>query len=464
MTLAELRTKFDALWIEIENLRAAAKTAADYKAITAKLDEIDALQTQIDTEERADRISAGRKPAKSPAQTPPKAEPEGGLVVRDGAVVVPGKDNRTTEPWGPVVEESDSKEQRLYKLDVAFGRRLHAVRRASRPGGYVDPRLTEERAAGNPAGGNEAVGAEGGFMVGVDVGAEILAEARETSILYPLTRQIPISAGSNTLKMKGVDETSRVTGSRWGGVQGYWTAEAGSITATKPKWREIILILHKLAALYYSTDELEEDAAALGSVVRQAMAEEFGWLIDNALIRGNGAGQPLGILNSGCLISVAKETGQAGKTIIFENLQNMYARCYAPSRSGASWYINQDVEPQLNALSLGVGTAGVPVYLPAGGLSQAPFATIFGRPVVPIEQCSTLGTVGDIILGNFSRYITVNKGGMEEASSIHVNFLTDETAYRFTIRLDGQPFWHAPLTPANGTNTLSPFVALATRA
>ena len=41
---------------------------------------------------------------------------------------------------------------------------------------------------------------------------------------------------------------------------------------------------------------------------------------------------------------------------------------------------------------------------------------------------------------------------------------TDETAFRFILRVDGQPLWNSAVTPANGTNTISPFISLATRA
>ena len=40
----------------------------------------------------------------------------------------------------------------------------------------------------------------------------------------------------------------------------------------------------------------------------------------------------------------------------------------------------------------------------------------------------------------------------------------DESVFRFIFRIDGQPWWNAPLTPFKGTNTQSCFVALATRA
>ncbi len=90
-------------------------------------------------------------------------------------------------------------------------------------------------------------------------------------------------------------------------------------------------------------------------------------------------------------------------------------------------------------------------------------ASLLGRPVVPVEYCATLGTVGDIIFADFSQYAAIEKGGIQTAVSMHVQFTTAEMAYRFLYRFDGMPTWDSALTPYKGTNTLSPFVALATR-
>ena len=103
------------------------------------------------------------------------------------------------------------------------------------------------------------------------------------------------------------------------------------------------------------------------------------------------------------------------------------------------------------------------MFVPAGGLPNAPAGTLLGRPIVPIEQCQTLGTVGDIILADLSQYVIADKGGLESASSIHVRFVYDESVFRFVYRVDGQPIWNSALTPFLSANTLSPFVALASR-
>ena len=118
-----------------------------------------------------------------------------------------------------------------------------------------------------------------------------------------------------------------------------------------------------------------------------------------------------------------------------------------------------ELEPYLYTLTVG----DKPVYIPAGGLSQKPYGTLFGRPVVPLEQCSAAGEVGDIILADVGQYLLIDKGGMKAASSIHVRFLYDENVFRFIYRVDGKPIWNKPLTPYKGSASVSPFVTLAKR-
>jgi len=342
----------------------------------------------------------------------------------------------------------------------SFGEMLQAVASASGERGRLDPRLRVELASGL----NEGIGSEGGFLVQTDFSTQLLEAAMAAAIVVPRCTRIPISNPSNAVKLPAVNETSRADGSRWGGVQMYWKGEAEEKTATKPGFRIVELALKKLIGLCYATDELLQDASALEAYVRAAFAAEAAFKLDDGIIRGLGAGMPLGILNSPCLVTVAKETGQAAATIKAENIVKMFSRMYAGGVANSVWLVNQDVFPQLYLLGQTVGTGGAPVYMPPGGLSGSPYSTLFGRPVFAIEQCSTLGTVGDIIFGDFTQYLVAEKGGMDTASSVHVRFVYDETAFRFIYRFDGSPAWASALTPYQGTNTTSPFIVLATRA
>lgn len=359
-------------------------------------------------------------------------------------------EDRSTEK--PEVKPTPAKDNE--KRFSSFGEQLMAAYRAAMPGGKVDERLSTRAASGL----NETTPSDGGFLVQQDFVTELLKRTYETGILASKVKKIPISTNANGMKINAIDEDSRANGSRWGGVQTYWEGEADEIIASKPKFRQMELSLKKLTGLCYATDELLQDAAALEAVIRQAFAEEFGFKIDDAILSGSGEGEPLGILNSGAIVTVAKEASQTD-TITVENLIKMWNRLWSRSRANAVWYINQELEPYLYTLKIG----DKPVYIPAGGLSEKPYGTLFGRPVVPIEQCSAAGEVGDIILADIGQYLLIDKGGIKSASSIHVRFLYDENVFRFIYRVDGKPIWTKPLTPYKGSATVSPFVTLAKR-
>jgi HK97 family phage major capsid protein len=340
----------------------------------------------------------------------------------------------------------------------SFGEFLQSVAKAGMGRG-VDKRLVESRAQGL----NESIPSEGGFLVGQDFVDGLIKRTYETAVIAPRCRKIGVGENANGIKMKTIDETSRANGARWGGIRAYWENEASSPTATEPKFGRFELNLEKLMGLCYATDELLEDANALGQVIEQGFSKEFGFKLDDAIIRGDGAGKPLGLLNSDALVSVSKESSQEADTLVYENITNMWSQMWARSRSNAIWTINQDVEPQLFSMKITTGTGGFPVYLPPGGASSDPYARLMGRPVVPIEQASTLGDQGDIMLIDPSQYLLIDKGNMQSAVSIHVRFIYAENTFRFIYRVNGQPMWDTALTPYKGANDLSPFVALAAR-
>jgi HK97 family phage major capsid protein len=339
----------------------------------------------------------------------------------------------------------------------SFGEQMAAVMNAARPGGKVDPRLF------NATGLGETIPSEGGFQVQTDFSSELLQDVFTTGVLASRCRRMQISANSNSMKINGVDETSRAS-TRYGGIVGYWKDEAALKVASTPKFRQIELNLKKLIGLCYATDELLDDTSALDSFIRGAFAGEFGFLIDDAIINGTGAGQPLGILNAGCLVTQDAEVGQDADTITTENIVKMYSRRFASQSGNYVWFYNQNIEPQLFTMSLSVGTGGGPVYMPPGGLSDAPYGRLMGLPAIAIEQAATLGDAGDIILANFKDgYILAEKGGIKADMSIHVQFLYDESVFRFVLRLDGQPVRASELTPYKGTPTQSHFIVLEAR-
>ena len=305
----------------------------------------------------------------------------------------------------------------------------------------------------------------GGYLIPPEFRSNLMLAVTQMNEILPRCTGVPMK--STMIKIpyvNGFDESGSLV---YGGIQWKWLDELATKTETRPKFGQITLELKKIAGLAYASDEILEDSPmSMENILRNGFRDGLNFALNNVFIRGSGAGQPLGILNAPCLVSVAKEAGQLAATIMFENIVNMYSRIH--DTSGAVWLANQNTLPQLAAMSLAVGTGGAPVWLPAGGISGAPYDTLMGKPLIWSKHCSTLGTVGDIILADWSQYLVGQKAGQgadgKYDTSIHLKFDADQTCFRFVFRIDGQPWWPTYLTPPQSTgSTLSPFVVLATR-
>lgn len=324
----------------------------------------------------------------------------------------------------------------------------------------VEKQLAKEGRSATSGGMTVGVPSEGGLFLQGETSTELMTNGFNNSEILPRTAKRTLTA-TQYVKIIGIDEQSRVDGSRGGGIRVYTNKELGEYTASKTKFAEIRVEPQKLTGLFPASDEMMRNVTFLGQEVRQLFGDEFSFKCQNLAIRGTGAGEALGVLNAGCKVSVAKETGQKAKTVNTTNLSKMWAR-FSGRRSNAAWFINRDVNPELDALSITAGTSALEprfVSYDAQGVMR-----IKGAPVVEIEQCETLGTEGDIILADWSQYVCADMGDIQEAMSIHVDFVYGQQLFRFTYYFDGQPRWKAPIVPFKGSNSISPVVVLAVRA
>lgn len=365
-----------------------------------------------------------------------------------------------------------SPDQQIYRGSAAsaLGQQLLDIRTMTRPENFratevtasrsrleQNARRNEQRAAGT-GGFNIGTPADGGFTLQGETAIELMTTGFNNSEVLKRCASRTLASGSQFVEIVGIDESSRADGSRGGGVRVYTTAELDALTQSKTKFNKIRVEPKKLTGMYYASGEMVNNATFLGQEMRQLFGEEFAFKCQNLVINGLGAGEAQGVLAASCTVSQAKESGQVAKTVISKNLSKMYSRLMGKN---PVWLVNRDVTPELDELSIPAGTGALEprfvTYGPDGAMR------IKGAPVVEIEQCATLGTVGDIILADFSQYITANKGDINEAMSIHVNFIYDQETYRFIYYFDGQPRFASAITPYKGSNTVSPFVTLATR-
>lgn len=343
-----------------------------------------------------------------------------------------------------------------------FGQFLASVRGAALQPGAVDERLSLSAAASTYA--NESVGADGGFLVPPQYATEIMSVIEGAESLLSRTRQVPVAG--NQFVMPANETTAHGTT----GIQAYWDGEGDAIAATKPAFSNRTIRLNRLTALVAVTEEALEDSSALGSWVQMEAGDKMSYKVTDAILNGNGVGKPLGALSAPCLVTVAKETSQAASTVLAANVLKMYSRMPARNRANAVWVVNQDVEPLLPQMSVAIknvaGTenvGGFPVYIPPGGLTGAQYGTLLGRPIVMTEASPALSAAGDVMIGDFSQYITITRGQVRADQSMHFYFDQNIRAFRFVLRIGGAPWLSAAIARASGSNTLSHFVALGAR-
>jgi len=305
----------------------------------------------------------------------------------------------------------------------------------------------------------EGQGDQGGFLVPDAFTTQLLSLALEDSVVRSRAFRMPMS--SLNLSLPTIVDTTHAT-NVFGGVRGYWTPESGSYTSSEPSFGRVTLTAKKLTAYTSAANELLADSAiSLEALLLRIFPQALSFFEDDAFINGIGGGQPVGILNADALVTVSKETGQAATTIVAENIDKMYSRMLPSSRSRAVWVAHPDTLPQIVSMSRSVGTGGSAVMM--NNMAGSAPASLYGRPLIMSEKCQTLGTAGDLFFVDFGYYVVADRQSLSMAASPHVRFQNDETVWRFTSRLDGRPWLESALTPRNGSNTLSPFVNLATR-
>ena len=424
MTMEQMKQRLAAIVAKLDEYKALASFSdEDVEQVNSLSEEFETLKKQIETAEKIEAISA--KAQTSERRVSPLAKIE------------VGEDRKSLDPKQGFTHA---------------GEFFRAVAQASN--GRMDKRLTLQ------AGMQEKVGEEGGFLIPADFRQEIQRKVTGDESLLSRCRQFPTS--SNTLVLP-TNETAPWDG---GGIQAYWEGEAGQFTESKAKFGDMSLRLHKLTALVRVTEELLEDAPALEGWIRGEAPAAMLHKVNSAIIAGSGAGQPQGILSSGFKYKVAKEAGQAADTVLFENVNNMLGRILPASFARSIWICNPAVLPVLRAMRFVASAASpVPAYMPPSGVAEAPYGTLYGRPIMPMMGgVKALGDEGDLMLVDLSYYYAaVKTAGVKSDVSTHVYFATQESAFRFSMRIAGGCPFKAPVSTENGAFQMSGFVTLEDR-
>ena len=303
---------------------------------------------------------------------------------------------------------------------------------------------------------SEATGTGGGYLVPQEFRNDLFDMAAENAGVRP--RATVMRMASRSMVVPAVDLTTAPAAGNtqfFGGVKASWIETDTQKTETEPAFRNIELVAHELSGYTEVGNGLLADSGtALGPFLNNAFAGAINWYEDYAFLQGTGSGQPLGILNSPCKKEIADR--ETNDSFTLQDAATMISTLI-PSSQGASstaWIMNIGVLDKLVQMSDGTNVIWIP------NARQALPMTLFGIPIVFTEKLPVLGDAGDIILGDLSYYWIGDRQDSEISASIHANFTKNQTVWRFSHRVDGQPALNNVITLADGTQTVAPFVTL----
>ena len=301
----------------------------------------------------------------------------------------------------------------------------------------------------------EGVGASGGFLVPAEFRAELYAVMAEESTVRQRATVIPMTR--NILQVPVLDQTDTTAGQPawYGGMQFYWQGEATQKQQSDPRFRRVKLVAHKLIGYTVASDEMVADSAiSLEGFLSgpRGFAGGASWMEEYAFLRGTGVDQPLGVLNAGATYAHPRA---ADGEITYDDVANMVAH-FLPTGQGV-WYINIAAMPQIITMN---GPSGNPSYVWNPNAADGIPGTLLGYPVIWTEKLPALGSPGDALLADWSYYLVGDRQATTVESTDKDRWRFDETSWRMVHRVGGQPWLSAPITLADGSHEISPFVIL----
>jgi HK97 family phage major capsid protein len=291
-------------------------------------------------------------------------------------------------------------------------------------------------------------GTKGGFAVPTQFIGTIRQAGHASAVIRPRAEVIP--AGSPPDSAVTIPALDQSTTNMRGGVEVNWIGEGGTKPDTDADFREIKLEPQEVAGTIKVTDKLLRNWGAASPFLEGQLRNAVVQAEESAFMKGNGVGKPLGILNSGALITVARDTANLVK---FVDIAAMFSQL---KMGGSQVFIaNQSILPQLINLVDGDGR-----LIWQSSAQSGIAGTLMGYPVLYSENSPVLGTTGDLLLADLSHYLIKDGSGPFVASDGGiVNFTSNKTLIKIFFNVDGQPWLKSPLK-GDDAREYSPFVAL----
>lgn len=302
----------------------------------------------------------------------------------------------------------------------------------------------------------EASGAAGGYLVPQEHVTRLLEVAGEQSQVYSRVTKIPVNSDAGDFPVLNVFAAPTAgAGGTYGaaGVVVDTVPELATLPESQPTFENLEWRVHKIGGIVEVSNELIADSAvSIEALLRKLFSVRIASQNERNILRGSGAGEPLGILNSPVAVGITTATDNV---FAYADALAMWARFKAFGGGSPVWIMHPSVLPDLGVMTV---ASGSPVVW-AGNLANGQPSSLLGYPILLSEHMPQANN-DDVLLADMSAYVMFERQGLSVAYSEHASFEKDAGVWRFTVRNDGQPWYRGPVTLADPTGgyTLSPFI------
>lgn len=282
--------------------------------------------------------------------------------------------------------------------------------------------------------------------------APLLQISVEQSPIVSRVTRVPVNAGSGSWPALDYSVTPTAGSGQTAlaaGLSAVVTEENVAMTEDQPGFRELTWRLQKVGGYTEVSNELiQSSPLAIETLLTNLFGVTVASLNERNIIRGSGAGHPLGILNAACTVAVAT----ASDNVFGEaDSLSMLSRFKRLSLQQPVWIMHPGVIPDLAAF---VDSSYTPLVNFATGVGPA----LLGYPIIYSEHMPQANG-DDVILADLGAYLWFQRGGLEVDFSEHAGFTSYKGTWRFAEHVDGMPWLSAAITLADptGSYTVSPF-------
>ncbi len=296
-------------------------------------------------------------------------------------------------------------------------------------------------------------GALGGYTVPTEYSAQLMQLAAEQSAVLARVKRIPVNTPAGEYPAldqyfvpgAGSGETSQA-----GKAKAIKRAEGASYTETNPEFEVIRYRVADVASgMIKVTKELRADTpAGIEAFLRSVISIAVGSKLEQLVLRGNGVGEPLGILNAAARVNVA---AAASNTFAYGDAVKMVARMKSVG-SAPIWVYHPSV---INDIAVMQNGSGGSVWM--ANLSAPVGGTLLGYPLVVSEHLPQTDNTDSVVLADMGGYVLFERGGLYIEFSEHAAFTEGTDTWRFGMRCDGQPWVKGKITLADPQNASTPY-------